>query len=38
MIFFSSKSFEKNPNGWNDSLRLNYFKEPVKVPEMEWLK
>ncbi|MCW3089215.1 MAG: hypothetical protein JWP81_284 [Ferruginibacter sp.] len=38
MIFFSSKTFEKNPNGWNDSLRLNYFKEPVKVPEMDWLK
>lgn len=38
MIFFSSKTFEKNPNGWNDSLRLNYFKEPVKVPDMEWLK
>ncbi len=38
MIFFSSKTFEKNPNGWNDSLRLNYFKVPVKVPEMEWLK
>lgn len=38
MIFFSSKTFERNPNGWNDSLRLNYFKEPVKVPEMEWLK
>lgn len=29
MIFFSSKSFDKNPNGWNDSLRLNYFKEAV---------
>ncbi len=27
--FFSSKSFIKNPNGWNDSLRLQYFKEPV---------
>jgi uncharacterized lipoprotein YddW (UPF0748 family) len=38
MIFFSSKTFEKNPHGWNDSLRLNYFKEPVKVPEMDWLK
>jgi uncharacterized lipoprotein YddW (UPF0748 family) len=35
MIFFSSKSFEKNPNGWNDSLRLNYFKEPSKVPEIK---
>ena len=38
MIFFSSKTFEKNPNGWNDSLRLNYFKDPVKVPEMSWIK
>lgn len=38
MIFFSSKTFEKNPNGWNDSLRLNYFKDRVGVPTMEWLK
>jgi uncharacterized lipoprotein YddW (UPF0748 family) len=37
MIFFSSKSFNKNPNGWNDSLRLHYFKESVLVPEMEWM-
>lgn len=32
MIFFSSKSFLNNPNGWNDSLRLNYFKEPAIIP------
>lgn len=38
MIFFSSKTFEKNPNGWNDSLRLNYFKEPAKTPVLNWLK
>ena len=38
MIFFSSKSFETNPNGWSDSLRLNYFKQAAKVPEMDWLK
>jgi uncharacterized lipoprotein YddW (UPF0748 family) len=38
MIFFSSKSFNRNPNGWNDSLRLNYFKEPALTPEMEWMK
>jgi len=38
MIFFSSKSFESNPNGWSDSLRLNYFKEPALTPPMEWLK
>ncbi|HLP37108.1 glycoside hydrolase family 10 protein [Lacibacter sp.] len=37
MIFFSSKTFNKNPNGWNDSLRLYYFKEPALVPEMEWM-
>lgn len=38
MIFFSTKSFYKNPNGWNDSLRLNYFKEPASIPEMPWIK
>jgi uncharacterized lipoprotein YddW (UPF0748 family) len=32
MIFFSSKSFNKNPNGWSDSLRLNYFAVPAKTP------
>lgn len=35
MIFFSSKSFDKNPNGWSDSLRLNYFKDPAKTPEIK---
>jgi len=34
MIFFSSKSFNKNPNGWSDSLRLNYFKEPAELPSL----
>lgn len=34
MMFFSSKSFEKNPNGWNDSLKLNYFKDPAPLPLM----
>ncbi len=38
MIFFSSKTFDNNPNGWSDSLRLNYFKEPAAIPEMEWIK
>jgi uncharacterized lipoprotein YddW (UPF0748 family) len=27
MVFYSSRSFEKNPYGWNDSLRLNYFND-----------
>ena len=35
MIFFSSKSFDKNPNGWSDSLRLNYFAVPAKTPEIK---
>jgi len=38
MVFFSSKTFDKNQNGWSDSLRLNYFKEPAKTPEMNWIK
>lgn len=36
MIFFSSKTFDKNPNGWSDTLRLNYFKEPAKTPEIKY--
>jgi uncharacterized lipoprotein YddW (UPF0748 family) len=38
MIFFSSKSFNKNPNGWNDSLRLHYFRQPAVIPEMPWIR
>lgn len=37
MIFFSSKSFNNNPNGWSDSLRLEYFREPAKTPEVTWI-
>lgn len=37
MIFFSSRSFNNNPNGWSDSLRLGYFREPAKTPEMTWI-
>jgi uncharacterized lipoprotein YddW (UPF0748 family) len=36
-IYFSSKSFYKNPNGWNDSLQNNYYKDPALIPPMEWL-
>lgn len=35
MIFFSSKSFNNNPNGWSDSLRLNYFSTPSKTPTIK---
>lgn len=34
MVFFSSKSFNNNPNGWSDSLRLNYFATPAPTPKM----
>ncbi len=34
MAFFSSRSFEKNLNGWSDSLRLNYFKKPAPTPKV----
>ena len=37
MIFFSSTSFNRNPNGWNDSLRENYFSSPSLVPPMSWI-
>ncbi|MBL7742280.1 MAG: family 10 glycosylhydrolase [Chitinophagaceae bacterium] len=36
-IYFSSRSFDKNPNGWNDSLQNNYYKTPAAIPPMEWL-
>lgn len=35
--YFSSNVFKKNPNGWNDSLRNNYYRVPAKVPVMPWL-
>lgn len=36
-IFFTSNNFIRNPNGWSDSLRLNYYKDPSVTPEMAWL-
>ena len=36
-IYFSSKSFVNNPNGWCDSLQNNYYKIPAMVPPMPWL-
>ncbi len=32
MVFYSGKFIEKNPNGWSDSLRYNYFKTRVPAP------
>jgi uncharacterized lipoprotein YddW (UPF0748 family) len=36
-IYFSSKTFEKNPNGWNDSLRNHYYRYPAIIPRMTWI-
>ncbi|MEO5646767.1 MAG: family 10 glycosylhydrolase [Chitinophagaceae bacterium] len=36
-IYFSSKTFRKNPNGWNDSLQNNYYRYPALVPPMPWI-
>jgi len=36
-VYFSSESFTKNPNGWSDSLRNNYYKYPAIPPPMPWI-
>lgn len=36
-VYFSSKSFLKNPNSWNDSLQQNYYKYPALIPPMPWI-
>lgn len=36
-VYFSSKSFQRNPNGWVDSLRQNYYKYPAIIPPMKWI-
>lgn len=36
-VYFNSKVFEKNPLGWNDSLRNHYYYYPALVPPMPWI-
>jgi uncharacterized lipoprotein YddW (UPF0748 family) len=36
-VYFSSKIFERNPNGWNDSLQNFYYKYPALIPPMRWI-
>lgn len=36
-VYFSSKTFNNNPNGWNDSLKNNYYKYPALIPPMFWI-
>ena len=36
-IYYSSKTFDRNPNGWNDSLQKNYYQYPALIPPMRWI-
>lgn len=36
-IYYSSRVFNRNPNGWNDSLQNNYYKHPALLPPMRWI-
>ena len=36
-LYFSSNSFARNPQGWNDSLQNNYYKYPALLPPMRWI-
>lgn len=36
-VYFSSKTFNVNPFGWNDSLKSNYYRVPAIIPPMKWI-
>ena len=36
-VYFSSTSFFKNVNDWNDSLRENYYNYPALIAPMPWI-
>lgn len=36
-IYYSTTNLLRNPNGWADSLRNNYYKTPALVPPMPWI-
>ncbi|MFT3948889.1 MAG: family 10 glycosylhydrolase [Agriterribacter sp.] len=36
-VYFSSRSFLSNPNGWSDSLKQHYYKYPALLPPMHWI-
>jgi uncharacterized lipoprotein YddW (UPF0748 family) len=36
-IFYKGATFYRNPLGFNDSLRTNFYKVPVLPPTMPWL-
>jgi uncharacterized lipoprotein YddW (UPF0748 family) len=36
-VYFSSTSFYKNANGWNDTLRQNFYNYPALIAPMPWI-
>lgn len=36
-VYFSSSSFQNDPNGWCDSLRDHYYNYPALIPPMPWI-
>ncbi len=36
-VYFSSTSFQKNPYGWNDTLREHYYNYPALIAPMPWI-
>jgi uncharacterized lipoprotein YddW (UPF0748 family) len=36
-VYFSSTSFFKNPFGWNDTLRNNFYNYPALIAPMPWI-
>jgi len=36
-VYFSSTSFFRNPNGWNDTLRNNFYDYPALIAPMPWI-
>ncbi len=36
-VYFSSVSFYKNPYGWNDTLRENFYNYPALIAPLPWI-
>ena len=36
-IYFSASNFYRNPNGWADTLKDDYYSTPSIVPPMQWI-
>ncbi|MDP4214368.1 MAG: family 10 glycosylhydrolase [Bacteroidota bacterium] len=36
-VYFSSTSFQRNPYGWNDTLREHFYNYPALIAPMPWI-